>query len=96
MNATADLAEAEWDAVIKARVEEIDAGTAKLIPLEEVEAEMDVFVASLASSQPSRPSVVTHAQVVRQFKAASETGTGGAYGALLRFAEGHGLVSSEE
>jgi hypothetical protein len=71
MNVTADLAEAEWDAVIKARVEEIDAGTAKLIPLEEVEAEMDVFVASLASSQPSRPVVVTHAQVVRQFKASA-------------------------
>lgn len=31
-----------------------------------------------------------------QREAAPETGTGGAYGALLRFARGHGLVSSEE
>ena len=31
-----------------------------------------------------------------QCEAASETGAGGAYGALLRFAEGHSLVSSEE
>ena len=40
--------DAEWDAVIKTRVDEIEAGTAKLIPLDEVEAEMDAFVASLA------------------------------------------------
>ena len=39
--------EAGWDVVIKTRVEEIESGTAKLIPLDEVEAEMDVFVASL-------------------------------------------------
>ena len=39
--------EAEWDAVIKTRVDEIEAGTARLIPLDEIEAEMDVFVASL-------------------------------------------------
>ena len=39
--------EAEWDAVIKTRVEGIEGGTAKLIPLDEIEAEMDVFVASL-------------------------------------------------
>ncbi len=52
MNATADYAKAdsEWDAVIKTRVEEIDAGTAKLIPLDEVEAEMDAFVSSLAKA----------------------------------------------
>lgn len=31
-----------------------------------------------------------------QREAAPEAGAGGAYGALLRFAEGHGLVSSEE
>jgi hypothetical protein len=42
--------EAEWDAVIKTRVDEIEAGTARLIPLDEVEAEMDVFVASLAKA----------------------------------------------
>jgi hypothetical protein len=42
--------EAEWDAVIKTRVDEIEAGTAKLIPLDEVEAEMDAFVASLAKA----------------------------------------------
>lgn len=42
--------EAEWDAVIQTRVDEIEAGTAKLIPLDEVEAEMDVFVASLAKA----------------------------------------------
>ncbi len=54
MTTTADPAdaEAEWNAVIKARVEETEAGTAKLIPLDEVEAELDVFVESLASSQP--------------------------------------------
>jgi hypothetical protein len=42
--------EAEWDAVIKTRVDAIEAGTARLIPLDEVEAEMDVFVASLAKA----------------------------------------------
>lgn len=42
--------EAEWDAVIKTRVDEIEAGTAKLIPLDEVEADMDAFVASLAKA----------------------------------------------
>jgi putative addiction module component (TIGR02574 family) len=42
--------DAEWDAVIKTRVDEIEAGTAKLIPLDEVEAEMDAFVASLAKA----------------------------------------------
>ena len=42
--------EADWDAVIKTRVDEIEAGTAKLIPLDEVEAEMDAFVASLAKA----------------------------------------------
>jgi len=36
------------------------------------------------------------AAVPGQRTAASETGTGGAYRALLRFARGHGLVSSEE
>jgi len=40
-------AEAEWDAAIKTRVDEIEAGTVRLIPLDEVEAEMDSFVASL-------------------------------------------------
>ncbi|MCX6853169.1 MAG: hypothetical protein NTY98_30120 [Verrucomicrobia bacterium] len=49
MNATADYAKAdsEWDAVIKTRVEEIEMGAARLIPLDEVETEMDEFVASL-------------------------------------------------
>lgn len=42
--------EAEWDAMIKTRVEEIESGTARLIPLDEVEAEMDVFVASLGKA----------------------------------------------
>ena len=42
--------DADWDAVIKTRVDEIEAGTAKLIPLDEVEAEMDAFVASLAKA----------------------------------------------
>ncbi len=42
--------EAEWDAMIKTRVDEIEAGTAKLIPFDEVEAEMDVFVASIAKA----------------------------------------------
>ena len=42
--------EAEWDAVIKTRVDEIEAGTARLIPLDEIEAEMDVFVASLVKA----------------------------------------------
>jgi hypothetical protein len=37
-----------WDTVIKTRVGEIESGEAKLIPLDEVEAEMDAFVASLA------------------------------------------------
>jgi putative addiction module component (TIGR02574 family) len=42
--------EAEWDAVIKRRVEDIEAGNVRLIPLDEVEAEMDVFVASLGKA----------------------------------------------
>lgn len=42
--------EAEWDDVIETRVDEIKAGTARLIPLDEVEAEMDAFVASMARS----------------------------------------------
>lgn len=42
--------EAEWDAVIKSRVDKIESGTATLIPLDEVEAEMDAFVASLAKA----------------------------------------------
>ncbi len=67
MNATIDPAKAEWDGVIKTRVDEIGAGMAKLIPLDEVEAEMDAFVASL----PSNSSVVTHEQVARQFKASA-------------------------
>lgn len=39
--------EAEWDAVTKTRIDEIEAGTARLMPLEDVEAEMDAFVAAL-------------------------------------------------
>ena len=50
MSNTADPAEAEWDDVIRTRVEEIEAGHAKLIPFEEVEAEMDAFVASLGKA----------------------------------------------
>ncbi|WP_395733271.1 addiction module protein [Prosthecobacter sp.] len=42
--------EAEWDAVIKSRLEDIEAGTVRLVPLDEVEAEMDVFVASLGKA----------------------------------------------
>ncbi len=42
--------EAEWDEVIKSRIERIESETAKLIPLDEVEAEMDAFVASLAKA----------------------------------------------
>ena len=45
-----DEVEAQWDGVIQSRVDEIQAGTAKLIPLEEVEAEMDTFVGSLAKA----------------------------------------------
>lgn len=42
--------EAEWDALIKTRVDEIEAGAVRLIPFDEVEAEMDVFVASLTKA----------------------------------------------
>ena len=42
--------EAEWDEVIKSRIERIESGTAKLIPLDEVEAEMDAYAASLAKA----------------------------------------------
>lgn len=42
--------EADWDAVVMTRVDEIMAGAARLIPLDEVEAEMDAFVASMARS----------------------------------------------
>jgi hypothetical protein len=42
--------EAEWDDVIKGRVDRIESGQAKLIPLAEVDAEMDAFVASLAKA----------------------------------------------
>lgn len=42
--------EAEWDAVIQGRVEEIEMGKARLIPLQEVEAEMDAFVATLGKA----------------------------------------------
>jgi hypothetical protein len=44
---TAEIDDA-WDTVIKTRVSEIESGKAKLIPLDEVEADMDTFVASLA------------------------------------------------
>ena len=47
---TADSTEAEWDAAIKTCVDEIDAGTANLIPLDEVEAVMDAFLASLCKA----------------------------------------------
>ena len=42
--------EAEWDEAIRTRVERIESGKAKLVPLDEVEAEMDAFVASLAKA----------------------------------------------
>ena len=42
--------EAEWDEAIRTRVDRIESGKAKLIPLDEVEAEMDAFVASLAKA----------------------------------------------
>ena len=42
--------EAEWDEVIKSRIDRIESGKAKLIPLAEVEADMDAFVASLAKA----------------------------------------------
>jgi putative addiction module component (TIGR02574 family) len=40
--------EGAWDEVIKFRMDEVESDKAKLIPLDEVEAEMDAFVASLA------------------------------------------------
>lgn len=40
-------ANAAWDEKIRGRVSEIEAGEAKLIPFDEVEAEMDEFVSSL-------------------------------------------------
>ena len=42
--------EAEWDEVIKGRADEVESGKIRLIPLDEVEAEMDTFVASLAKA----------------------------------------------
>jgi putative addiction module component (TIGR02574 family) len=38
--------DAAWDSEIKRRVEEIDSGTAKMIPLEEVLADMDTHIAA--------------------------------------------------
>ncbi len=39
--------EQEWDQVIAKRVDEIESGSAILIPFDQVEAEMDAFVSSL-------------------------------------------------
>jgi hypothetical protein len=44
--AEADI-EKDWDRVIADRVKEIEGGKATLIPFDQVEAEMDAFVASL-------------------------------------------------
>ena len=42
--------DAEWDALIRDRVSAIEEGAVKLIPLDEVEAEMDAFVAGLSKA----------------------------------------------